>query len=87
MHISNRELFLQHQAQTTRFPLLLEFERAEGIYLIDKLGNRFIDLIAGIGVSSLGHGTTRVKDAIKQQVDLYMHLMEMCLIEMFYKVV
>lgn len=75
MHISNRELFLQHQAQTTRFPLLLEFERAEGIYLIDKLGKRFIDLIAGIGVSSLGHGNKRVKDAIKQQVDLYMHLM------------
>jgi acetylornithine/N-succinyldiaminopimelate aminotransferase len=75
MHISNRELFLQHQAQTTRFPLLLEFERAEGIYLIDKSGNRFMDLIAGIGVSSLGHGNERVKDAIKKQVDLYMHLM------------
>lgn len=75
MHLSNRQLFLQHQAQTTRFPLLLEFEKAEGIYLIDKNGRKFIDLISGISVSSLGHGNERVKSAIKHQVDQYMHLM------------
>lgn len=75
MHISNRELFLLHQAQTTRFPLLLEFEKAEGIYLVDNNGRRFIDLISGISVSSLGHGNERVKNAIKHQVDQYMHLM------------
>ncbi len=73
--MSNRQLFLQHQAQTTRFPLLLEFERAEGIYLYDKQQQPFIDLISGISVSSLGHGNTRVKEAIKNQVDKYMHLM------------
>lgn len=75
MHISNRELFLQHQAQTTRFPLLLEFARAEGIYLYDKNNRPYIDLISGISVSSLGHGNERVKQAIKNQVDKYMHLM------------
>lgn len=75
MHLSNRQLFLQHQAQTTHFPLLLEFEKAEGIYLIDKSGKKFIDLISGISVSSLGHGNERVKAAIKHQVDQYMHLM------------
>lgn len=75
MHISNRELFLLHQAQTTRFPLLLEFEKAEGIYIIDKNGRKFIDLISGISVSSLGHGNERIKNAIKHQVDQYMHLM------------
>jgi acetylornithine/N-succinyldiaminopimelate aminotransferase len=75
MHISNRELFLHHQAQTTRFPLLLEFEKAEGIYLINKDGKKFIDLISGISVSSLGHGNEAVKTAIKNQVDKYMHLM------------
>ncbi|TAE90071.1 MAG: aspartate aminotransferase family protein [Bacteroidetes bacterium] len=75
MHISNRELFLQHQAQTTRFPLLLEFERAEGIYLYDKNNRPYIDLISGISVSSLGHGNEQVKQAIKTQVDKYMHLM------------
>lgn len=75
MHISNRELFLQHQAQTTRFPLLLEFERAEGIYLYDKNNKPFIDLISGISVSSLGHGNKQVNQALKNQIDKYMHLM------------
>jgi acetylornithine/succinyldiaminopimelate/putrescine aminotransferase len=75
MHISNRQLFLHHQAQTTRFPLLLEFEKAEGIYLIDTLGKKYIDLISGISVSSLGHANQTVNNAIKEQVDKYMHLM------------
>lgn len=75
MHISNRELFLRHQGQTTRFPLLLEFEKAEGIYLIDAAGKKYIDLISGISVSSLGHRNQAVNNAIKEQVDKYMHLM------------
>lgn len=70
-----RQLFLANNAQTTNFPLLLEFERAEGIYMYDSSGKAFIDLISGIGVSSLGHGNAYVKEAIKQQVDKYMHLM------------
>lgn len=75
MHLSNRQLFLQHQAQTTHFPLLLEFDKAEGIYLYDTDGKKYIDLISGISVSSLGHGNEKVKAAIKHQVDQYMHLM------------
>ncbi len=75
MHLSNRQLFLQHQAQTTLFPLLLEFDKAEGVFLIDTAGKKYIDMISGISVSSLGHGNERVKNAIKEQVDRYMHLM------------
>ncbi|MCR8558261.1 aspartate aminotransferase family protein [Mucilaginibacter sp. BJC16-A38] len=70
-----RQLFLANNAQTTDFPLLLEFERAEGIYMYDAAGKAFIDLISGIGVSSLGHGNPYVINAIKDQVDKYMHLM------------
>jgi acetylornithine/N-succinyldiaminopimelate aminotransferase len=70
-----RQLFLTNNAQTTNFPLLLEFERAEGVYLYDTDGKAYIDLISGIGVSSLGHGNARVTNAIKEQVDKYMHLM------------
>jgi acetylornithine/N-succinyldiaminopimelate aminotransferase len=73
--ISNRQLFLLHQAQTTAFPLMLEIERAEGVYLYDIHGKQYLDLISGISVSSLGHGNIHVKDAIKKQVDQYMHLM------------
>jgi acetylornithine/succinyldiaminopimelate/putrescine aminotransferase len=70
-----RQLFLANNAQTTNFPLLLEFERAEGIYMYDAEGKPYIDLISGIGVSSLGHGNPHVIGAIKEQLDKYMHLM------------
>ena len=70
-----RTLFLAHNAQTTNFPLLLEFERAEGIYFYNSEGRPFIDLISGIGVSNLGHGNPAVIQAIKDQADRYMHQM------------
>ncbi|MES2376164.1 MAG: aspartate aminotransferase family protein [Bacteroidota bacterium] len=70
-----RQLFLANNAQTTDFPLLLEFERAEGVNLYDTAGKAYIDLISGIGVSNLGHGNPHVINAIKQQADKYMHLM------------
>jgi len=70
-----RQLFLAYNAQTTNFPLLLEFERAEGVHLYDAKGKGYIDLISGIGVSNLGHSNPKVIQAIKDQVDKYMHLM------------
>ncbi|MES2656493.1 MAG: aspartate aminotransferase family protein [Bacteroidota bacterium] len=73
--LSNRQLFLAHQAQTTNFPLLLEVSKADGVYIYDTNGKPHIDFISGISVSSLGHGNEAVKEAIKKQVDDYMHLM------------
>jgi acetylornithine/N-succinyldiaminopimelate aminotransferase len=70
-----RQLFLANNAQTTDFPLLLEFERAEGVYMYNSEGKAYIDLISGIGVSNLGHSHPKVISAIKDQVDKYMHLM------------
>lgn len=70
-----RQLFLNNNAQTTHFPLLLEFERAEGVYIYDADGKAYTDMISGIGVSNLGHSNPKVVQAIKQQVDKYMHLM------------
>jgi acetylornithine/succinyldiaminopimelate/putrescine aminotransferase len=70
-----RQLFLANNAQTTDFPLLLEFERAEGIYMYNKEGKAYTDLISGIGVSNLGHSNPYVVNAIKEQLDKYMHLM------------
>jgi acetylornithine/succinyldiaminopimelate/putrescine aminotransferase len=70
-----RQLFLANNAQTTNFPLLLEFERAEGVYMYNSEGKAYIDLISGIGVSNLGHSNPYVIKAIKEQVDKYMHLM------------
>lgn len=72
---TQRQLFLQHNAQTSTSPLLLEFVSAKGIYLYDKNGNKHIDLIAGIGVSNIGHCHDDVVNAVKQQAETYMHLM------------
>ncbi len=73
--LTHRQLFLANNAQTTDFPLLLEFARAEGIYMYDTEGKPYMDLISGIGVSNLGHSNPYVIDAIKNQLDKYMHLM------------
>jgi acetylornithine/succinyldiaminopimelate/putrescine aminotransferase len=64
-----------HNAQTTEMPLMLEIERAEGIYLYGSQGQRYIDLISGIGVSNIGHGNKAVLDAIQEQSQKYLHLM------------
>tara|TARA_R110002020_G_scaffold247059_1_gene461018 strand:- start:114 stop:1304 length:1191 start_codon:yes stop_codon:yes gene_type:complete len=73
--MNNRQLFLQHLAQTTDFPLMIEVERAEGIYLFGPNGEKYIDLISGIGVSNVGHRHPKVLDAIQNQIDKYLHLM------------
>lgn len=72
---TNRQLFLQHLGQTSPFPLMLEIESAEGIYMYKKDGGKIIDLISGIGVSNVGHRHPKVIKAIHEQVDKYMHLM------------
>ncbi len=72
---SDRQLFLQYVAQTSDFPLMLEIVNAEGVYLFDKDGKRYVDLISGIGVSNVGHRHPKVVSAIKNQVDKHLHLM------------
>lgn len=73
--LTQRQLFLKYNAQTGPSPLLLEFVKAKGIYLYDKKGNPYIDLIAGIGVSNIGHCHPAVVKAVQQQAETYMHLM------------
>ncbi len=72
---SLRQLFLQHLAPTSAFPLLLQVDRAEGVYLFDETGKSYIDLISGIGVSGLGHCHPKVVAAIQQQSQRYLHTM------------
>ncbi len=70
-----RQLFLDHIAQTSDSPLMLEIERADGCYLYDKSGKKYLDLISGIAVSNIGHNNQNVKNAIREQLDKYMHVM------------
>lgn len=70
-----RQLFLQHNAQTSGSPLLLEIVKAEGCELIDASGKKYIDLIGGISVANIGHRHASVLDAIQKQLDAYLHVM------------
>ena len=73
--ITHRELFLKNVAQTSEFPLSLEIDRAEGVYMYGRDGKAYMDLISGIGVSNVGHRHPKVTQAIHNQVDKYLHLM------------
>src|ERR1700757_5041388 len=75
MHLAQKQLFLQHVAQTSPAPLALEIISAKGIYLKDVNGKDYIDLISGISVSNIGHCHPEVVEAIKKQAETYMHLM------------
>lgn len=73
--MNQRQLFLQHVAQTSPAPLALEIVKAEGSILWDAYGKEYIDLIAGISVCNVGHRHPNVVEAIKQQADQYLHLL------------
>ena len=73
--MTQRQLFLDHVGQTSQAPLALEIVKASGCNLWDINGKKYIDLIAGISVCNVGHCHPKVIDAIKKQVDNYMHIM------------
>jgi acetylornithine/N-succinyldiaminopimelate aminotransferase len=70
-----RDHFLAHLAQTSESPLGLEIDRAEGCWLYTCDGRRYLDLIAGIGVSALGHRHPAVLSAIERQLRRHLHVM------------
>lgn len=67
--------FMKHLAQTTPYPFGIKIDRAEGSYIYDKEGNAYLDMIAGVAVSSLGHGHPRIKSAIINQLERHLHVM------------
>lgn len=73
--MNTRTIFLNHVAQTSPEPLALDIIKAEGNYLYTQDGKTYLDLIGGISVCNLGHGNQQIKDAIKSQVDDYLHVM------------
>lgn len=70
-----RHAFIRHLAQTSDAPIGLEIERAEGSWLYCTDGRRYLDMIAGIGVSALGHAHPAVLAAIEAQLRRHLHVM------------
>ncbi len=73
--LTNRQLFQLHMGLPSMVNDPVEIVQAKGIYLIDSEGNKHIDLVSGVAVSNVGHLHPRVVDAIKKQLDDYMHVM------------
>jgi acetylornithine/succinyldiaminopimelate/putrescine aminotransferase len=70
-----RELFIKYQGQTTPFPSCIEVASAKGMYITDKLGKTYLDLVAGVSACTLGHCHPRVVKAVQGQAEKYMHVM------------
>ena len=60
--------------QHEQFPLV-PISRGDGIWLVDEDGNRYLDAVSSWWVNLFGHNNTRIKDAIKLQLDTLEHVM------------
>ena len=69
------DIFKKYQAQTFPYPSLLEVEIAEGSYITDVDGKKYLDFIAGVSACSIGHSNMNVINAVKDQIDKYSHVM------------
>ncbi|KAI4448028.1 Acetylornithine/succinyldiaminopimelate aminotransferase [Eubacterium plexicaudatum ASF492] len=54
-----------------RFPVV--FDHADGVYLYDIEGKKYLDFTSGIGVMALGYRNTEYNEALKTQIDKLMH--------------
>jgi len=67
--------FLKLQGQTNQTPYLIDVDKAEGIYIWDKSGKKYMDMIAGVAVTNIGHRHPKVIEAIQNQLDKHLHVM------------
>ncbi|MFG6686161.1 aspartate aminotransferase family protein [Mariniflexile sp. HNIBRBA6329] len=67
--------FLKYQAQTTPNPLAMEVSHANGSYIYDTNNKAYLDFVAGVSATPLGHNHPKVINAIKEQLDKYLHVM------------
>lgn len=67
--------FFKYQAQTTPHPLAMEIKYAKGSYIYDSDDNPHLDFVAGVSACTLGHSHPAVVNAVKEQLDKYLHVM------------
>lgn len=67
--------FLKFQTQTTPHPLAMEVSHANGSYIYDTNNTAYLDFVAGVSATPLGHNHPKIITAIKDQLDKYLHVM------------
>jgi predicted acetylornithine/succinylornithine family transaminase len=55
-----------------RLPIVID--RAEGCYIYDCDGNKYLDFLGGIAVNALGHSHPLILEAVQNQIEKYMHV-------------
>lgn len=73
--MTETNFFLNHLGQTNLQPFRLEVDRSEGIYIYDKQGKAYMDMISGVAVNNIGHRHPKVIEAIRNQLDKHLHVM------------
>ena len=54
---------------------MINVSKAKGSYIFDEKGNKYLDFVAGVSACSLGHSNKKITNAIKKQLDKYLHVM------------
>ncbi len=72
-----REDLINSEAQNIlqtykRLPIVID--RAEGTYIYDLNGDKYLDFLSGIAVNVLGHGHKKIIEAVERQIKRYMHV-------------
>ncbi|HVU46943.1 MAG TPA: aminotransferase class III-fold pyridoxal phosphate-dependent enzyme, partial [Terracidiphilus sp.] len=55
-----------------RNPIL--FVEGKGVHIIDEQGERYLDLLSGIGVNALGYGNPVIEETIARQSRALIHI-------------
>lgn len=75
MNRQMRKDFLRYVCQTSYTPTGIVVDRAEGCWITDRSGKKYLDFISGIGVATIGHAHPAVVKAIMNQAARYLHVM------------
>ena len=70
-----KKKFFKYQAQTTNNPISLEVLKADGSFIYDINNKKYLDFVAGVSATNLGHNNEKIKKAVIKQIDLYWHVM------------
>ncbi len=70
-----KKKFIKYQAQTTNHPIGLEVSYAKGSYIYDSENKKYLDFVAGISASNLGHRNKAISKAVIRQINKYWHVM------------
>jgi acetylornithine/succinyldiaminopimelate/putrescine aminotransferase len=72
---NNNSPYQRHLAGTSPDPMNIEICRANGMIIETPTGKQYLDMIAGISVCNMGHSHPIIVEAVKKQVEKYMHVM------------